>query len=105
MILSDYYHFTVISAITEMVNTDTVTLSGERVKYCDIIDKLNDVIGKSYLSDWIFAFEEKWKSIVAEKSLRHPRAYLKSCIWNSLKDDDLAGYNEEERLRAEFEGR
>lgn len=98
------FFLTVISALSEMVHTDTVTLSGEKVKYCDIIDKLNEIIGKSYLSDWIFAFEEKWKSIIAEKSIRHPRAYMKSCIWNSLKDDDLDSYNEEEKLRAEFEG-
>ena len=96
---------TVISALSEMVHTDTVTLSGERVKYCDIIDKLNEIIEKSYLSDWIFAFEEKWKLIIAEKDLRHPRAYMKSCLWNSLKDDDLESYNEEEKLRAEFGGR
>lgn len=95
---------TVLAAIAEMTEPDFVTVAGVRVMYYEIIDRLNEIISQSYLSEWMFSFKEKWKSIVAEKDIRHPRAYMKTCIWNWLKDFELESYNNDEKLGSEFRG-
>lgn len=95
---------TVLSAIAEMTEPDSITVAGARVMYYEIIDRLNEIISQSYLSEWLFSFEEKWKSIVTEKDIKHPRAYMKTCIWNWLKDFEFENYNTEEKYAAEIRG-
>lgn len=95
---------TVLSAIAEMTEPDSISVSGTRVMYYEIIDRLNEIISQSYLSEWLFSFKEKWRSIVSEKELKHPRAYMKTCIWNWLKDFELENFDNEEKLSSRFRG-
>ena len=95
---------TVLSAIAEMTEPDSISVSGTRVMYYEIIDRLNEIISQSYLSEWLFSFKEKWRSIVSEKELKHPRAYMKTCIWNWLKDFELENFDNDEKLSSRFRG-
>ena len=77
---------TVIYSMTEMTTTDIQEYQKERVRYCDVIDKINDVLHTSSLMDWFCDFEQEWKKILSEQKIKNKRAYLKACIWNWLKD-------------------
>jgi hypothetical protein len=85
----------VIDSIAEMVREDSVTLAGKRVMYYEIIDRLNEIVRTDYLSEWLVSFEYHWKEVLAGNEIKHPRAYMKACIWNWLKDYSLDNYGEE----------
>ncbi len=76
---------TVISAITEMVHSDKNTLQGKTVMYYEVIDRLNEIISEDYLGSWLFSFEDKWKEVLANNDIKHPKAYIKGevcCIFD-----------------------
>jgi hypothetical protein len=62
--------------------------------YYEIIDRLNEIIRTDYLSEWLVSFEYHWKEVLAENEIKHPRAYMKACIWNWLKDYGIDNYGE-----------
>ncbi len=78
----------VISTLTEMTGKDIQKYQGQTVRYCDVIDRLNDVLHSpdSSLIEWYFSFEQQWNKILAKNDIKHQRAYMKSCIWNWLND-------------------
>ncbi|MCM1529751.1 MAG: helix-turn-helix domain-containing protein [Alistipes sp.] len=79
---------TVISALAEMTKKDIQEYQGQRVRYSDVIDRLNDVIHSTdgSLFDWFNSFVQQWNKILAENDIKHQKAYMKSCIWNWLND-------------------
>ena len=85
---------TIITAIAEMVETDSVKISGRTVMYYEIIDRLNEIIENSYLSECFLGFEEHWRTLVAEKKITYPKAYMKSCLWNWLCDFEFEDFND-----------
>lgn len=95
---------TVISTLAEMTAQDMLKIQGKAVKYHEIIDLLNDVIGdtEKSLFDWFISFEHKWKTILAENTIKHQKAYLKSCIWNWLSDYDFETDNDIRKLDYSF---
>lgn len=95
---------TVISTLAEMTAQDMLKIQGKTVKYHEIIDRLNDVIGdtEKSLFDWFISFEHKWKMILAENTIKHQKAYLKSCIWNWLSDYDFETDNDIRKLDYSF---
>lgn len=95
---------TVISTLAEMTAQDMLKIQGKTVKYHEIIDRLNDVIGdtEKSLFDWFISFEHKWKTILAENTIKHQKAYLKSCIWNWLSDYDFETDNDIRKLDYRF---
>lgn len=95
---------TVISTLVEMTAQDMLKIQGKTVKYHEIIDRLNDVIGdtEKSLFDWFISFEHKWKTILAENTIKHQKAYLKSCIWNWLSDYDFETDNDIRKLDYSF---
>lgn len=95
---------TVISTLAEMTAQDMLKIQGKAVKYHEIIDRLNDVIGdtEKSLFDWFISFEHKWKTILAENTIKHQKAYLKSCIWNWLSDYDFETDNDIRKLDYSF---
>lgn len=95
---------TVISTLAEMTAQDMLKIQGKTVKYHEIIDRLNDVIGdtEKSLFDWFISFEHKWKTILAENTIKHQKAYLKSCIWNWLSDYDFETDNDIRKLDYSF---
>lgn len=90
---------TVISTLSEMCEKDKQKLDKETVRYCDIIDKINEVNYNYSLIDWFNSFEQKWAKIMSERGaeIKNQRAYLKSCIWNWLNDFQ---FDEDNSLRA-----
>ena len=92
----------VISTLSAMTETDIQEYQGERVRYSDVIDRINIIIHNSYLIDWFFSFEEKWKQILSDKKIKYQRAYMKSCIWNWLKDYQFEEDNQTRLLDYEF---
>ena len=85
---------TVITSLAEMTENDFVRISGKAVMYYEIIDRLNEIISRSYLSDCFTGFEDHWKTLIAEKDIKYPKAYLKSCLWNWLCDYEFEEYND-----------
>lgn len=85
---------TMITSISEMTENDFVRISGKAVMYYEIIDRLNEIISRSYLSDCFTGFEDHWKTLIAEKDIKYPKAYLKSCLWNWLCDYEFEEYND-----------
>lgn len=90
---------TIICSLAEMTENDYVLVRGNRVMYYEIIDRLNEIISRSYLSECFISFEDEWKKIVSEKELTHPKAYMKSCLWNWLCDFEFEDYNEISKWR------
>ena len=90
---------TIITALAEMVETDSVKIGGRTVMYHEIIDRLNEIIESSYLSECFLGFEEHWKSLVAEKKITYPKAYMKSCLWNWLCDFEFEDFNDFAKMK------
>ena len=89
----------VIREISEMTEKEKQTLDKEVVGYNDIIDKINEINHNYSLIDWFNSFEQKWTEIISQRGneIKNKRAYLKSCIWNWLKDFQ---FDEESNFRA-----
>ena len=83
------FHELCISSLAEMVEGDSCQLSGQRVMYYTIIDKLNVLGRKQYLSSAFFEFESKWKQIKSENDIRSIKKYFKACLWHWLEDYEL----------------
>ncbi|MCM1008264.1 MAG: helix-turn-helix domain-containing protein [Ruminococcus flavefaciens] len=95
---------TVISVITEMTEKDIQEYQEQRVRYSDVIDRLNDVIHgpDGSLYDWYISFEQQWNKILAENDIKHQKAYMKSCIWNWLNDYAFEDDNSLRELEYKF---
>ncbi len=85
---------TMICSIAEMVEYDSVRVNGKQVMYYEIIDRLNDIVSQSYISECFVSFEDEWTKIVSEKEITHPKAYMKSCLWNWICDYEFEEYND-----------
>lgn len=85
---------TIICSLAEMLENDSVKISGRTVMYHEIIDRLNEIIRQGYLSECFLGFEEHWRELVAEKEISYPKAYLKSCFWNWLCDYEFYDFND-----------
>ncbi len=48
----------------------------------------------SYISECFVSFEDEWTKIVSEKEITHPKAYMKSCLWNWICDYEFEEYND-----------
>lgn len=94
----------VISILTEMSIKDIQKYQGQTVRYCDVIDRLNDILRSSdySLPSWYFDFECQWNKILAENDIKYQKAYMKSCIWNWLNDFAFEEDNFLRELEYEF---
>lgn len=90
---------TMICAIAEMVENDSIRVNGQQVMYYEIIDRLNEIISRSYISECFISFEDEWSKIVTEKEISYPKAYMKSCLWNWLCDFEFDEYNNTQKWR------
>ena len=90
---------TIITALAEMVETDSIKIGGRMVMYYEIIDRLNEIIENSYLSECFIGFEEHWQTLVAEKKITYPKAYMKSCLWNWLCDFEFEDFNDFAKIK------
>ena len=85
---------TIITALEEMVENDSVKISDRTVMYHKIIDRLNEIIENSYLSECFIGFEEHWQDLITKKEITYPKAYMKSCLWNWLCDFEFEDFND-----------
>lgn len=90
---------TIITALTEMVETDSVKIGGRTVMYHEIIDRLNEIIEHNYLSECFIGFEEHWQDLIAKKEILYPKAYMKSCLWNWLCDFEFEDFNDSAKMK------
>lgn len=90
---------TIITSIAEMVEPDSIKIGSRTVMYHEIIDRLNEIIENSYLSECFIDFEEHWRTLVAEKKITYPRAYMKSCLWNWLCDFEFEDFNDFAKMK------
>ena len=90
---------TIITALAEMVETDSVKIGGRTVMYHEIIDRLNEIIENIYLSECFLGFEEHWRKLIAEKKITYPKAYMKSCLWNWLCDFEFEDFNDFAKMK------
>lgn len=80
----------IISCMAELASDDFTRIKGEVVKYCDVIDRLNEINqdGRG-LEDWINTFPIFWKKILREKQengeeIRYKKPFMKACIWDYM---------------------
>lgn len=90
---------TIITALAEMVETDSVKISSRTVMYHEIIDRLNEIIRRGYLSECFIGFEEHWQDLIAKKEISYPKAYMKSCLWNWLCDFEFEDFNDSAKMK------
>lgn len=90
---------TIITALAEMVETDSIKIGGRTVMYHEIIDRLNEIIENSYLSECFIGFEEHWQDLIAKKEISYPKAYMKSCLWNWLCDFEFEDFNDSAKMK------
>lgn len=86
----------IIEIITELATHDMTKVSKRYVKYCEIIDIINNIVKNSSLIDWyglgsIDGFKQHWEDVLVKKQqkgeiISNPSAFLKSCIANYLLD-------------------
>ena len=62
------------------------TIADMSDEHNDLTERLNDIISRNYLGECFIAFEQRWTKISSEKEIAHPKAYLRSCLWNWLCD-------------------
>lgn len=79
----------IISCMAELAS-ETTKIKGQTVKYCDVIDRLNEINqdGRG-LEDWINTFPIFWKKILKEKEqngeeIRYKKPFMKACIWDYM---------------------
>ena len=79
----------IISCMAELAS-ETTKIKGQPVKYCDVIDRLNEINqdGRG-LEDWINTFPIFWKKILKEKEqngeeIRYKKPFMKACIWDYM---------------------
>ena len=83
---------TLICSLAEMTEREYTRICGQVINSNDVIDRLNDIISRYYLGECFISFEQKWQQITENKEIAHPKAYLKSCLWNWICDYDLEDY-------------
>ena len=88
---------TVILSIADMISKDNIILQKSLVHYYEIIDCINKILPRLSLMDWFVSFEDKWTKILSENTVKYPKAYIKTCIWNWLNDFE---FEEQNMLRA-----
>lgn len=93
---------TVILTLAAMTAQDSHKIQGTTVRYSDVIDRLNEVIGSDSLPDWFISFEQQWNKILSENEIKYPKAYLKSCVWNWLNDYAFEDDNDLRKLDYNF---
>lgn len=89
----------IITTLAEMVETDSVKISGRTVMYHEIIDRLNEIICRGYLSECFIGFEEHWQDLIAKKEITYLKAYMKSCLWNWLCDFEFEDFNDSAKMK------
>lgn len=79
----------IISCMAELAS-ETTKIKGQTVKYCDVIDRLNEINqdGRG-LESWINTFPIFWKKILKEKEqngeeIRYKKPFMKACIWDYM---------------------
>lgn len=79
----------IISCMAELAS-ETTKIKGQPVKYCDVIDRLNEINqdGRG-LESWINTFPIFWKKILKEKEqngeeIRYKKPFMKACIWDYM---------------------
>lgn len=92
----------VILTLATMMTQDVHKIQGTTVRYCDVIDRLNEVICSDSLPDWFVSFEQQWNKILSENEIKYPKAYLKSCVWNWLNDYAFEDDNDLRKLDYNF---
>lgn len=90
---------TIITSLAEMVEPDSIKIGGRAVMYHEIIDRLNEIIENSYLSECFIGFEEHWQDLIAKKKISYPKAYMKSCLWNWLCDFEFEDFNDSAKMK------
>lgn len=85
----------VIKALLEMLRYDSCvfydycTHDKQVVKYHQIIDIINHIMHNSSLTltGWLISFKDEWAKILSQNNdIGKPEAYIKTCIWNSMKN-------------------
>ncbi|MDE5771930.1 MAG: replication initiator protein A [Ruminococcus sp.] len=94
---------TVIKSIVEMLKNDYCILDKQTVKYYQIIDIINDIMHNSSPMEWLYSFKSEWSQILSERrrDIGNSRAYIKTCIWNSLSDFQFKENNDS--LQADYD--
>ena len=84
------YADTIIPCIVELASDKTTCIKGKTVKYCQVIDRLNEINqdGRG-LEDWISTFDIFWKKILREKQengeeIKYKKSFMKACIWDYM---------------------
>lgn len=90
---------TIITTLAEMVEPDSIKIGGRTVMYHEIIDCLNEIICRGYLSECFVGFEEHWQDLIAKKKITYPKAYMKSCLWNWLCDFEFEDFNDSAKIK------
>lgn len=90
---------TIITSLAEMVEPDSIKIGGRTVMYYEIIDRLNEIIENSYLSECFIGFEEHWQDLIAKKEITYLKAYMKSCLWNWLCDFEFEDFNDSAKMK------
>lgn len=75
-----------LDVLTEMACTEKTKIQGGYISGAAVIDKINNLIHRSELSECLLSFKEKWDSVVSETKLKNPKGYMKSTLLNWLSD-------------------
>ena len=97
---------TIICSLAEMTEGEYVLVRGNRVMYYEIIDRLNEIISRSYLSECFAPYEERTERIILYKWNRRYPADLVFGVnlnngWRLIAAEDFQG-NSHEKITEEI---
>ena len=68
------------------MSSSNQNINGVSVNCFDVIDTINEIQKISRLDNWLNYFYEKTRQSLKDRPIKNKRAYLKTCIWNSMSD-------------------
>ena len=63
--------------ITQWGKYFLIKVNGQKVMYYKIIDRLNEIVSRSYILECFIGFEDEWAKFVFENEIKIPKAHCK----------------------------
>ena len=83
-----------LGMMAELVAADSFKFNGASVSYADVIDTINEIVHEHSLYEFIIDFYYEWDKILRENvKIRNRTSYMKTCMWNWMKQWKIEEYN------------
>lgn len=83
-----------LGMMADLVVADSFKFNDASVSYADVIDTINEIVHEHSLYEFIIDFYYEWEKILRENvKIRNRTSYMKTCMWNWMKQWKIEEYN------------